>query len=101
MTGRGLSHQPLTMFARVVLPLSRFDAFTYRVPSDLIGRRNPGAFVTVPFRRGTAIGVVAVLEPVTDSQGKIKPTPALRAEPAARRPADKTHPGSLGGFQGG
>ena len=60
------------MFARVVLPLSRFDAFTYQVPSDLIGRLNPGAFVTVPFRRGTAIGVVAGLQPVSDYQGKIK-----------------------------
>ena len=86
MTGRGLSHQPLTMFARVVLPLSRFDAFTYRVPSDLIGRLNPGAFVTVPFRRGTAIGVVAGLQPVSDYQGKIKTITELRDEPAALPP---------------
>ncbi len=74
------------MFARVVLPLSRFDAFTYQVPSDLIGRLNPGAFVTVPFRRGTAIGVVAGLQPVSDYQGKIKTITELRDEPAALPP---------------
>ena len=74
------------MFAQVSLPLSRFDAFTYKVPPELSRRISTGAFVTVPFRRRSAVGVVTHLEPQTRFKGAIKTITKLREEPAALPP---------------
>ena len=66
------------MFAQVVLPLSRYQTFTYKVPEQLRGSLRPGSFVTVPFRNRAATGVVAEIAPTTDYKGALKTISAVR-----------------------
>ncbi|HEU4698472.1 MAG TPA: primosomal protein N' [Gemmatimonadales bacterium] len=45
-------------YAEVALPLPLADAYTYRIPDELVGRVVPGARVVVPVRRRELIGIV-------------------------------------------
>ncbi len=71
------------MYAQVVLPLSSYTSFTYLVPAELESNIRAGSFVTVPFRRGSAIGVAVSLHQQASYRGRIKSIQAAREEPAA------------------
>ncbi len=70
------------MYAQVVLPLSSYKSFTYRVPAEFSSTIRAGSFVTIPFRQRSATGVVVSLHRRTPYRGKIKPIQAVKEEPA-------------------
>ena len=74
------------MYAQVVLPLSRYKSFTYRIPSRLASVVQAGSFVTVPFRQHSATGVVISLHRQAPFQGEIKPIRAVKEESATLPP---------------
>ena len=71
------------MYAQVVLPLSRYKSFTYRIPAEFASAVRAGSFVVVPFHQRSATGVVVSLHRRAPYQGKIKPIRAVKEEPAA------------------
>ena len=71
------------MYAQVVLPLSRYKSFTYRVPAEFSSAIRAGSFVIIPFRQRSATGVVVSLHRRTPYRGKIKPIQSVKAEPAS------------------
>lgn len=76
------------VYAQVVLPLSSYKSFTYRIPAEYGSTVSAGSFVDVPFHhRQTAIGVVASIHERSPFQGKIKSIRKVRQEPS-RLPPD-------------
>ncbi|UCD36967.1 MAG: primosomal protein N' [Fidelibacterota bacterium] len=73
----------LIVYAQVVLPLSSYKSFTYRIPAELRQVVRAGSFVSVPFRQRSATGVVVSLHHETPFKGKIKSVRAVREEPTA------------------
>ncbi|MCH7497781.1 MAG: primosomal protein N' [Candidatus Marinimicrobia bacterium] len=61
------------MYAQVVLPLSSYKSFTYRIPTQIQEKIEAGTFVSVPFRNSRTTGVVIDVQPNTSYRGRIKP----------------------------
>jgi len=70
------------VYAQVVLPLSSYKSFTYRVPAEFSSAIRAGSFVTIPFRQRSATGVVVSLHRRTSYHGKIRSIQAVKEEPA-------------------
>jgi primosomal protein N' (replication factor Y) len=78
------------MYAQVILPLSRFKSFTYRVPDRLSESIRPGTFVTVPFRKTRRTGVVSEIRDTSPFTGPLKSILGPAGEPFSL-PAELWH----------
>ncbi len=74
------------MYAQVVLPLSSYKSFTYRIPAELEPAVREGSFVAVPFRKSRTTGVVVDLLPETEFTGRIRSIRSVREDPSALPP---------------
>ncbi|MCH7573983.1 MAG: primosomal protein N' [Candidatus Marinimicrobia bacterium] len=74
------------MYAQVVLPLSRYQSFSYKVPENLAGALRIGCFVSVPFRKSAAVGVVVELPPAAPYKGALKSITGIKDDPASLPP---------------
>ncbi len=60
------------MFVRVTFPISRFQTFTYSVPSNLHSKIQPGSCVQTPMGKRTLIGYVLSIDDKSIYNGKVK-----------------------------
>ncbi|UCH11596.1 MAG: primosomal protein N' [Fidelibacterota bacterium] len=72
-----------TMYAQVILPISRYESFTYRVPDGMEPSVQRGTFVAVPFRNRTATGVVVSLHTRSPYSGKVRSLRGIKHELSA------------------
>jgi primosomal protein N' (replication factor Y) len=72
----------VNVYAQVVLPLSSYKSFTYRIPSEYVSKVSTGSFVEVPFHhRQATIGVVVSVHERSPFTGKVKSIRKIRKEP--------------------